>query len=125
MSGKNHGDGCDCGHDHEYEHDTITLSLDDGTELDCIVLDIFTVDNKEYIALSPEESEEDEDNVFLYRYIQEGDEEPQLLNIEDDEEFEAVSDAFEELLDSQEYDEMFDEDEDEEDYDEDEDEEDE
>jgi uncharacterized protein YrzB (UPF0473 family) len=109
MSGHNHGDGCGCGHDHEHEHDTITLSLDDGTELNCIVLDIFTVDNKEYIALQPEEGEEEDDNVFLYRFIQEGDDDPQLLNIDDDDEFEAVADAFEELLDSQEYDEMFDE----------------
>lgn len=115
MSGHNHGDGCGCGHDHEYEHDSITLSLDDGTELDCIVLDIFTVDNKEYIALQPEEGEEEDDNVFLYRYIQDEDGEPQLLNIEDDEEFEAVADAFEELLDEQEYDELFDEDSEEED----------
>ncbi len=109
MSGHNHGDGCGCGHDHEHEHDTITLSLDDGTELNCIVLDIFTVDDKEYIALQPEEGEEEDDNVFLYRFIQEGDDDPQLLNIDDDDEFEAVADAFEELLDAQEYDEMFDE----------------
>jgi uncharacterized protein YrzB (UPF0473 family) len=107
MSGHNHGDGCGCGHDHEHEHDTITLSLDDGTELNCIVLDIFTVDGKEYIALQPEEGEEEDDNVFLYRFIQEGDDDPQLLNIDDDDEFEAVADAFEELLDAQEYDEMF------------------
>jgi uncharacterized protein YrzB (UPF0473 family) len=113
MSEHNHGSGCDCGHDHEYEHDSITLSLDDGTELNCVVLDIFSVDNKDYIALQPEEGEEEDDNVFLYRYIQEGDGDPQLLNIDDDEEFEAVADAFEELLDSQEYDEMFDDEEDE------------
>lgn len=109
MSEHNHGDGCDCGHDHEYDNDSITLSLDDGTELNCIVLDIFTVDNKEYIALQPEDGEEEDDNVFLYRYIQEDDGDPQLLNIDDDEEFEAVADAFEELLDSDEFDDMFDE----------------
>jgi uncharacterized protein YrzB (UPF0473 family) len=116
MSEHKHGDGCGCGHDHdhEHEHDSITLSLDDGTELNCVVLEIFTVDDKEYIALQPEEGEEEEDNVFLYRFIQEGDEDPQLLNIDDDEEFEAVADAFEELLDSMEYDELFDEDEEEE-----------
>jgi len=109
MSEHNHGDGCDCGHDHEYDNDSITLSLDDGTELNCIVLDIFTVDNKEYIALQPEDGEEEDDNVFLYRYIQEDDGDPQILNIDDDEEFEAVADAFEELLDSDEFDDMFDE----------------
>lgn len=114
MSEHNHGDGCGCGHDHEFEHDSITLSLDDGTELNCMVIDIFSVDDKEYIALQPEEGEEEEDNVFLYRYIQDGDGDPQLLNIEDDDEFEAVADAFEELLDSQDYDDLFDDFEDEE-----------
>lgn len=108
MSEHNHDGSCGCGHDHELEYDTITLSLDDGTELSCAVLEIFSVDGKDYIALQPEEGEE-EDNVFLYRYI-EDENEPQLLNIEDDDEFEAVADAFEEILDSQEYDEMFDED---------------
>jgi uncharacterized protein YrzB (UPF0473 family) len=108
MSEHNSDCGCGCGSDHEYEHDSITLSLDDGTELNCVVLDIFSVDGKDYIALQPEEGEEEDDNVFLYRYIQEDDGEPQLLNIEDDDEFEAVADAFEELLDSQEYDDMFD-----------------
>lgn len=106
MSEHNHDDCCGCGHDHT--HDFITLSLDDGTELQCVVLDIFTVDDKDYIALQPIEGEED-DNVFLYRFIQD-DDEPQLLNIEDDDEFEAVADAFEEILDAQEYDEMFDDD---------------
>jgi uncharacterized protein YrzB (UPF0473 family) len=114
MSEHNHGGSCGCGHDHEYEHDSITLSLDDGTELNCIVLDIFSVDEKDYIALQPEEGESEDDNVFLYRYIQEDGDEPQLLNIEDDEEFEAVADAFEEMLDSQDLDDMF---EDEDEYD--------
>ncbi len=109
MSEHHHDSGCGCGHDHDHEYDTITLSLDDGTELNCVVLDIFSVDNKDYIALQPEEGEE-EDSVFLYRYIQEGDEDPQLLNIDDDDEFEAVADAFEELLDTQDFEDMFDED---------------
>ena len=51
MSEHNHNDCCGCGHNHM--HDYITLSLDDGTELQCIVLDIFTVDDKDYIALQP------------------------------------------------------------------------
>lgn len=106
MSEHKHNDSCGCGHDHMY--DTITLSLDDGTDLQCVVLDIFTVDDKDYIALQPMEGEEDE-NVFLYRFIQEDeDDDPQLLSIEDDEEFEAVADAFEEIIDAMEFDEMFD-----------------
>ncbi|NLP33872.1 MAG: DUF1292 domain-containing protein [Clostridiales bacterium] len=106
MSEHKHTDDCGCGHDHE--HDFITLSLDDGTDLDCVVLAIFTVEEKEYIALQPIEGEED-DNVFLYRFIDHEDE-PELLNIEDDDEFEAVADAFEQILDNLEFEEMLDED---------------
>lgn len=106
MSEHSHNDNCECGHDHMY--DTITLSLDDGSEMQCVVLDIFSVDDKDYIALQSMD-EEDDENVFLYRFIQEeDDDEPQLLNIEDDDEFEAVADAFEELLDAQDFDEMID-----------------
>lgn len=112
MSKHDHGDGCGCGHDHELKHDSITLSLEDGTEINCIVLNIFSVNNNNYIALQPEEGEEDDENIYLYRFIQDDNGEPQLLNIEDDEEFEAVADAFEEFLDEQEFDELFDEDED-------------
>lgn len=108
MSEHNHSGSCSCGHDHEYEHDSITLSLDDGTELNCIVLGIFSVDDKEYIALQPQEGEADDDNVFLYRYLLDENDEPTLLNIEADDEFEAVADAFEEILDEQEYDEIID-----------------
>jgi uncharacterized protein YrzB (UPF0473 family) len=106
MSEHKHSENCGCGHDHEC--DTITLYLDDDTKLNCIVIDIFSVNDKEYIALQPEEGEKDDDNVFFYRFIQEDEnEEPQLLNIEDDDEFDAVLDAFEEMLDSLEYDDMF------------------
>lgn len=106
MSEHKHSDSCGCDHGNMY--DSITLSLDDGTDLQCIVLDIFMVDGKDYIALQPKEGEE-EDNVFLYRFIQEDDDDdPQLLSIDDDEEFEAVADAFEEIIDTLEFDEMFD-----------------
>lgn len=118
MSEHKHNDNCDCGHGHMY--DTITLSLDDGTELQCIVLDIFTVDGKDYIALQPMEGEED-DNVFLYRFIQEDeDDNPQLLSIEDNDEFEAVADAFEEIIETLDFDEMFDDEYEDFDFDEDE-----
>lgn len=105
------GDDCECGHDHE-EHMTVTLTLDDGTEMECSVLTIFPVGEKQYIALLPMDSNEDEEGeVFLYQFNQLEDDEIELLNIEDDEEYEAVADAFDEMLDSEEFDEMFDEDE--------------
>ena len=89
-----------------------TAVLDDGTELECIVVTIFEADGKDYIALLPEEGEEaEEGEVFLYRYAEDEEGNPLLTNIESDDEYEAVADAFDEWLDSQEYDEIVGEDE--------------
>ena len=86
------------------ECDQITLTLEDGSDLVCDVISVFPVQDKNYIALLP--SNEDPDaEIFLYRFIENG-EEIELENIEDDEEFDMVSDAFDELLDAAEFDEM-------------------
>lgn len=114
MSEHEHNHDCGCGHDHDHEEATVTLTLDDGTVLECVVLTIFPAGDFEYIALLPlteDGDDEDEGEVFLYRYQELEDGEIELLNIEDDEEYELVSDAFDELLDEAEYDEYVDEDE--------------
>lgn len=86
---------------------TVTLTLDDDTELECIVLTIFPAGDKEYIALLPMDSAEDEEGeVYLYRYEEDSEGNPSLSNIEDDDEYDIVADAFDELLDAQEYDEL-------------------
>ena len=91
------------------EETTVTLTLDDGSELECIVLTIFPAGGKDYIALLPmEQSEEEEGEVYLYRYLEDEEGNPDLENIEDDDEYEIVADAFDELLDEQEYDEFID-----------------
>jgi len=96
------------------EEMTVTLILDDGKELECVVLTIFPAGDKEYIALLPMEDandESDEGEVYLYRYSEDENGQPNLENIEDDDEYEIVADAFDELLDEQEYDEVVGEDE--------------
>lgn len=96
----------------EGEEMTVTLTLDDGQELECVVLTIFPAGDKEYIALLPMDDEEaEEGEVYLYRYTEDEDGQPNLENIEDDDEYEIVADAFDELLDEQEYDEIVGEDE--------------
>ena len=101
------------------EKDTVTLTLDDDTEVECEIVSIFPVGEKEYIALLPLEGAEAEDGeVFIYRYTETADGDPDLENIEDDDEYEAVADAFDELLDSEEFDEINDEDDDDDDEDE-------
>ena len=86
------------------ECDQITLTLEDGTDLVCDVISVFPVKDKNYIALLPSNDDPDAE-IFLYRFIENG-EEIELENIEDDEEFDMVSDAFDELLDAAEFDEM-------------------
>lgn len=96
----------------EAEETTVTLTLDDDTTLECVVINIFRAGEQEYIALLPMEGEAAEDGeVYLYRYSEDEDGQPNLENIEDDEEFEIVSDAFDEMLDSAEFDELVSEDE--------------
>ena len=96
----------------EGEEMTVTLTLDDGKELECVVLTIFPAGDKEYIALLPIDDEEaEEGEVYLYRYTEDEDGQPNLENIEDDDEYEIVAEAFDELLDEQEYDEIVGEDE--------------
>ena len=94
------------------EEMTVTLTLDDGREIECVVLTIFPAGGKDYIALLPMDDIEAEDGeVYLYRYSKDAAGQPKLENIESDEEYEIASDAFDELLDSMEYDELVSEDE--------------
>ena len=89
------------------EEMTVTLTLDDGTDLECVVLTIFEAADREYIALLPLDGNEAEDGeVYLYRYTEDADGNPDIQNIESDEEYEIVADAFDELLDTEEYEEI-------------------
>lgn len=92
------GDDCGCGHDHQHEHghETIMLTLNDDTQLECIVLGIFDVEDQSYIALLPK----DKDEVMLYQYNEDEDGiNVDLQNIDSDEEFELVSKTFLSMID--------------------------
>ncbi len=85
----------------EQELDTITLTLDDDTELECFVVGIFDVEGiegKEYIALLPQ----DDDTVLLYEYKELENDEIELNTIEDDDEFDKVSAAFDSIFEDEE-----------------------
>ena len=101
------GNCASCGDD--CDRSTVTLTLDDDSELECSVISIFPCQDKQYIALLPldENGENHDGEVYLYRYF-EVNGNPQLDNIEDDDEYEAASDAFDEMLDSAEFVELVD-----------------
>lgn len=96
------------------EEMTVELELEDGTIVNCAIITILTVEEKDYIALLPldENGENEDGEVWFYLYHENPDdpnEEPELDFIEDDEEYEKVADAFDEYLDNCEFDELVDE----------------
>lgn len=103
MSGKKEGlfEGEEC---------IVTITLEDDSTIDCVVLTIFEAGDREYIAVMPNEDEETGE-VYLYRYKETEEGQPELENIESDEEYEIVSDAFDEILDEQDFEDMLTEDE--------------
>ena len=78
------------------EHNTITLTLEDDTEVECAILTIFPVENREYIALLPldENGQNETGEVYLYSFSRTAEGDPMLANIEDDAEYAAAADAF-------------------------------
>ncbi|MCM1144585.1 MAG: DUF1292 domain-containing protein [Blautia sp.] len=97
------------------EEMTVELDLEDGSRVSCAIVTILTVSKQDYIVLMPlnESSVSENGEVWFYRYFEDKDDpnqEPNLEYIDDDDEFEAVEEAFDEYLDSVEFDELIDED---------------
>lgn len=87
----------------------VTLDLEDGSSEECQILTIYEVQNQNYIVLLPLDEDGNPNakkEVYLYRYFEDDDGEPYLENIEDDDEYEAAADRFDELQDEMEFDEM-------------------
>jgi hypothetical protein len=60
---------------------------------------IFDVDGKEYIALVPLDGSDD---VYIYGYKEQGEDEFELIDIDDDKEFEKVVAEFDKIVDEEE-----------------------
>ena len=54
--------------------------MEDDSEIECEVLTIFEVEEQDYIALLHDNGEEDGE-IFIYRYFEDEDGEPGLVNI--------------------------------------------
>ena len=77
------------------ETDVITLEFDDGAEVECEIMGVFDYNGKEYIALIPDDGTDD---VYIYGYKEVDDDEFELVDIEDDAEFEAVVAEFDKIM---------------------------
>lgn len=77
------------------ESEVITLEFDDGVEVECEIMGVFECAGKEYIALIPDDGTDD---VYIYGYKEVGEDEFELVDIEDDAEFEAAVAEFDKIM---------------------------
>lgn len=98
--------------DQEYDDRdmTVDITLEDESVVSCSIETILEVSGKEYIALHPNfTNPEAEETIWFYGYSENPDdtgEEPKLTYIEDDDEYDAVCDAYDEWLDTIEFEDM-------------------
>lgn len=77
----------------------IKLPVQDGSEINCIVLSVFEHDNKSYIVLVPTNNKNEEElQVLLYRCKFDEDEMITIMDIESDEEFYNIEKLFRESI---------------------------
>lgn len=94
--------GLDCGNSSPENHNTITLTLDDDTEIECAILTVFPVGETEYIALLPldENGQNQDGEVYLYRFARTDKGDPILANIDEDDEYARAAEAFDTVLEN-------------------------
>lgn len=76
------------------EKDMVTIEFEDK-EVECEIMGVFEAEGKEYIALIPEDGTDD---VWIYGYKEVGDDEFEIIDIEDDAEFEAAVKEFDAIM---------------------------
>lgn len=84
----------------EIDNIDVTLHTDDG-DIECKLLSVFTVKQKDYCAVMPREKDGSinaNGDVYLYEYQEDADGIPSVEYISDDDEYERVSARFDELL---------------------------
>lgn len=93
----------------EFIPDVVTLTDENGNELDFVFLKRAEFEGKEYFALTPATKHpdfQDDEYTILRLEMIEGTEDSTLVPIDDDDEWERVADFFEDLLfDETDYDE--------------------
>lgn len=108
-----HGHDCHCGHHHDHDHEchhgtcegaedhhdqmiTLTITDDNGNaqDSDFRVIAVYPAGANRYIALTPDlDTPELEANIFLFKYVEDG-EHASVEEIIEDEEFAMAADAF-------------------------------
>ncbi len=97
------GCGCGCGCEENEEElgdevELLVFETEDGKEESFEVIGVFEVEGKDYMALQSQE----DGSILLCKYIEKEDGDYEVEEIENDEEFEKVSEVFDSLLEEDE-----------------------
>ena len=79
----------------------ISIEFEDGSVRELLNIGVFDAEDREYIALLDEDTEE----VYLYRYVEPDDSSYDIEEIETDEEFEIAAKVWDEIIGADEEDE--------------------
>lgn len=71
----------------------ITVDTDRG-KMDCVVINVFEIGDRAYIALMPK----DTDEILIFRYRELNDDSIEISGIKDDKEFSEALDKFDSLM---------------------------
>lgn len=83
-----------------HEDNVITLTDDEGKEHDFTVIDIIEVNDAEYAILLPvaKDDEKQENEAIILKITKDEDGNEVLVDIEDDDEWEEVADAWSQMI---------------------------
>lgn len=97
MSDHNHVHDENCNHDHDHEHEEFVLTLTDeqGNDVEMVLVETFDVGERLYALLLERENPE-ADGIILR--VEEENDEMMLYNIEDEQEWNEVEAAYNELV---------------------------
>jgi len=82
----------------ELESNLVELADEDGNVTQCEIYDVVDFEGKTYVMLLPQEEGDEDPEIIVMEYIEEG-EEGFFQNIDDEEEFDRVCEYIEPLAD--------------------------
>lgn len=82
----------------ELESNLVELADEDGNVTQCEIYDVVDFEGKTYVMLLPQEEGEEDPEIIVMEYVEEG-EEGFFQNIDDEDEFDRVCEYIESLAD--------------------------
>lgn len=95
MTEHNHECGCGHDHDHEHEEEVFLIADEEGVEREMVMVYSFECEENVYAVLL--DRNDPESDGVIFRIEQEG-EDAYLVNIENDEEWQKVVAAYDEIV---------------------------